>query len=42
MTARADRMDGARPTGIFSADGTALLPMSCALAKAGAQGYDPS
>ena len=42
MTARADGMDGARITGIFSADGTELLPMSWALAKAGAQGYDPS
>ena len=42
MTARADGMDGARLTGIFSADGTELLPMSWALAKAGAQGYDPS
>jgi hypothetical protein len=42
MTARADGMDGARITGIFSAGGTELLPMSWALAKAGAQGYDPS
>jgi hypothetical protein len=42
MTARADEMDHARITRTFGADVTELLPMSWALAKAGARGYDPS
>lgn len=40
MTVYTDEMGGVRITGVFGADVTGLLPMSWAVAKAGARGYD--